>query len=52
MNKLKIDNSENSKILNSDIVNNPINNLSVSLSTNIKAKNILDNVNLYQDNII
>ena len=43
-------NSENSKILNSDIVNNPINNLSVSLSTNIKAKNILDNVNLYQDN--
>ena len=44
-------NYENSKILNSDIVNNnPNNNLSISMSSNLKVKNFIDNLNFYQDN--
>ena len=44
-------NYENSKILNSDIANNnPNNNLSISMSSNLKVKNFIDNLNFYQDN--
>ena len=43
-------NYENSKILNSELINNPNNNLSISMSSNLKVKNFIDNVNLYQDN--
>lgn len=44
-------NFENSKILNSDIANNANNNnLSISISTNLKVKSFMDNVNFNQDN--
>ena len=44
-------NFENSKILNSEIANNANNNnLSISMSTNLKVKSFMDNVNFYQDN--
>ena len=44
-------NFENSKILNSDIVNNANNNnLSISISTNLKVKSFMDNANFNQDN--
>ena len=44
-------NYENSKILNSDIVNNnPNNNLSISMSTNLKVKSFIDNPNFNQNN--
>ena len=44
-------NYENSKILNSDIVNNnPNNNLSISMSSNLKVKSFIDNPNFNQNN--